>query len=368
MDFATLIRDAAKAAGTSEAAIVLQVLRRRLGTQRMPPADFFKLGLYRPELSTADRDAFVAETTIFRLNALLSPTGERSLAGLVDSKILSGLLLRGAGLPTSETVAVARATPAPLPFPVLTGAAAVEAFLRDDTTLPIFGKPDDSLQGIGAASFVGLEGDTVVLGDGSRANVAALATEIARDYPQGYLFQKILRPHPNLLRLIGPVVGSLRVATLRQKSGPEVLFAMLKMPGPGAMVDGGVSGANGAAMIDPASGRILRAQHLSRPAGQDLLENHVTGASLVGETLPDFAQAIRLALDAHRLFPAQGVLGTDIIPSDRGPVINEINSGFGTTLYQAASARGLMDEGVKARYREALALYGVSRPKRGLGL
>jgi hypothetical protein len=367
-NFAGLLMKAARQEGISEVRLLFAVLGRSFGRQGLFRADFFKFGLHRRALSVLDRDAFVTETEITRLNTALRAKGESSLPGLFDSKVLTELTLRGAGLPTSQTVAFARAMPTRMPFPVLTTAAAVEEFLRSYPHYPLFGKPDNAERGIGAASFLRLEGDDIILGDGVRAKVKSLSEEITRDYPDGYVFQALLRPHADLERLIGPVIGSLRIVTLKLRNGPEPLFVMLKMPGQGAMVDGGVSGSNAAAIVDPVTGKIRRAQLLSAPISEPLLHNHVTGAPVVGASLPDFDTATTLALDAHRLFKEQGLLGFDIMLTDQGPVINEINLNPGASLMQSAQGRGQFDENFKAKYREALAVQGVKLPLRGVRL
>jgi Sugar-transfer associated ATP-grasp len=366
VDFPAMLRIAARARGISPVKIAVEIVRRRLGRQKLTSQDYFRFGLFRAHLTDADRDAFVSDWEITRLNRALRPSDERSVAGIIESKIMTELLLRGAGLPCAQSVAVARSTPVRLPFPVLIGADAVEAYLRSEGRFPLFGKPDGSSLGVGAASFVGRDGDDLILGDGTRTPVRRMAQEIARDYPGGYVFQTLLRPHSDLARVIGPIVGTLRVVTLQLSHGLEPLFVMLKMPGPGAMVDGALSGSNAAAIIDPATGTIRRAQLLSAPIGQDLLQSHVTGAELVGATLPDFDRALALALDVHRLFPYLGVLGSDVILSDHGPLINEVNLNPLASLVQNAAGEGLFSEAHKAKYREALKVQGVRLPIKGV--
>ncbi|NJS39339.1 MAG: hypothetical protein HC783_10280 [Rhodobacteraceae bacterium] len=366
IDIQAQLTFAAQARGVSPFRIAADVVRRRIGPQRLSAQDYFLLGLYRPELSEADRAAFVSEYEISRLNAKLQPTLEHAVYGLMNSKLLSAVLLRGMGLPCATTVAVARATPAQLPCEVLVGPEAVEQFLRAEGRFPLFGKPDGSSLGVGAASFLNRDGDMLRLGDGTRVPVRRLAQEIARDYPAGYLFQTLLRPHPDLARLIGPIVGTLRVLSLRFAGGPTPLYAMLKLPGPGAMVDGALSGSNAAAIIDLETGQIRRAQLLSEPIGKDLMHSHVTGAELPGAVLPDFAKAVELALDAHRLFPHLGVLGSDVILTDTGPILNELNPNPLAGLVQKAMGQGLLNEAFKAKYREALALNGVKLPIKGV--
>jgi hypothetical protein len=363
-----MLQRASKAAGVSPIAITVDILRRALGPASLTPLSYFDFRLYRRDLQQVERDAFIGEAAIGRINAALRPSDKRSLAGLINSKLLTELVLRGAGLPVSRTIALAKYGRGVLPYPILSGPAAIEDFLRTRRPQPIFGKPNASSLGIGAASFLGIEGDDLILGDGSRARVRQLAEEIARDYPDGYLFQELLVPHPELARLIGPVIGTLRILSLWLRDGPSPLFSMLKMPGPGAMVDGSLSGKNAAGFVDPQSGRIIRAQLLSAPIGVDLIQNHVTGAVLPGAILPDYDRALALANAAHLLFPHHGVLGFDVMLTDRGPVINEINLSPLASLVQQARGAGLLDETFKAKYREALAVQGVRLPVRGLPL
>ncbi|TAG13316.1 MAG: hypothetical protein EAZ40_14895, partial [Rhodobacterales bacterium] len=238
IDIQAQLTFAAEARGVSPFRIAADVVRRRISRQRLSAQDYFLLGLYRPELSEADRDAFVSEYEVSRLNRQLQPQLEHAVYGLMNSKLLTEMLLRGTGLPCATTVAVARATPARLPCEVLVGPEAIERFLRAVGRFPLFGKPDGSSLGVGAASFLDRDGDMLLLGDGTRVPVRRLAQEIARDYPTGYVFQTLLRPHPELARLIGPIVGTLRVLSLRFAGGPAPLYVMLKLPGPGAMVDG----------------------------------------------------------------------------------------------------------------------------------
>jgi hypothetical protein len=367
-DFAALLQRAAEQSGRSVWQIALEVLRYRVQRHRIYSNDYFKFGLFRTDLSAAEKAAFVSEGEMTRINRALAAPTDMSLAGLLESKIMTGLVLRAAGLPTSETIAVVMRRPVRLPCQVLTNAEAVERFLREEAPYPIFGKPDLSRQGIGAASLIALEKDDIVLGNGSRVPVRTLAAEIVRDYPDGYLLQGLLQPHTALAALIGPVIGTLRVVSLMQADGPEALFLMQKLPGPGAMVDSGVSGVNGAAFVDPRTGRILRAQLLSRPITEPLTHSHVTGAPLVGAELPDVAAAVTLALEAHRLFPRQGVLGFDMMLTNAGPLINEINLNPGSSLAQSARGAGLMDDGMKDRYRAALATHGLKLPLAGIRL
>jgi hypothetical protein len=251
---------------------------------------------------------------------------------------------------------------------VLRGAGQIEAFLAAEGRLPIFGKPIDASRSVGAASFISLDGTTLTLGDGTKTSVSAIAAEIARDYPKGYLFQSLLRPHPQMERLCGPIVGTLRIVTLVGQNGPEPLYAVLKMPGPGAMVDGWASGRNGMALVDLATGTLIRGQMATNPAGTDQDTNPITGMRLPGAALPDWDRAVEIAKDAHALLTDTGMVGVDVILSDQGPVINELNSNPLASLYQRSSGRGLLNPEFKARFQEALKFHGAKLPIKGVRL
>ena len=63
----------------------------------------------------------------------------------------------------------------------------------------------------------------------------------------------------------------------------------------------------------------------------------------------------------------RGMLGVDILLSDRGPLVNEVNQNPGHSAYQTAFARGLLNadflptlRAIRARFREV-----TPKPKLG---
>ena len=77
--------------------------------------------------------------------------------------------------------------------------------------------------------------------------------------------------------------------------------------------------------------------------GQDIEANKTTGRTIAGESLPDFAAALDLARAAHASLGDYGILGVDILLSDRGPLVNEANANPHHSLYQVASAQGMLN-------------------------
>jgi hypothetical protein len=234
----------------------------------------------------------------------------------------------------------------------LNGPEAIKAYLREADALPCFGKPVWGRAGLGAASFEALEdADHIRLGSGAVVRLDDLADEIWSDFPNGYLFQELVRPHPALKDLIGPVIGTLRIVTLDAGDGPEVLYLGQKAPAAKAMVDSFAGPLGGYAAVEPESGRILRLQDRRQLGGTDLERFPVTGAMVAGTSLPHIAEALDMGIRAHRAIGDRGIIGSDILISDRGPLLNEVNLNPGHSAYQIANARGVLNDEFLPRFR-----------------
>jgi hypothetical protein len=326
-------------------------------SQRLEPYEYYKYALFRDTLSDAERRAYVSDSSGAALNLRLSPRKPRGLHNLLGDKLLSGFVLERAGIPALAPLAVfGRHLRAPS-VPALTSPAEITAFLRSDGALPCFGKPVDGLMGFGAASLLGISGDALSLGDGRTLPVDEFTAEIARLYPQGYIFQPLIRQHPEVEALNGPATGMLRVVTLRGPEGPEVLYSVLKLPAKGAMIDVIAPGlsSNGVALIDGSTGRIVRAQNFGRMCLFALETAPATGASLIGTKVPMIAEAEALACQVQALFPGHGLLGLDVALAEGGPIVNEVNWNPGHLLYQGAADRGLLNPDFLPRIEAAAA-------------
>jgi len=324
--------------------IGLEAMRLSLGSRRLSGEDYFLHGAWRPGLTWAERRSFVGTLSSQALNTALQPPKTAEMQDRVRDKLTADRHFREAGLPLAEVRAVAAASDPGGGHRWLASPEAVLAYLREAGTLPCFGKPVHGSLGIGAVRLEGWEDhDRLRLGDGRTVAAGDLVAEIQQKYSEGFLFTEIVHPHPELTRLIGPVIGTLRVVTLDAGAGPEVLYAVLKTPAPGAMVDSAAGPLGGFASIDLASGRVLREQDRRQMGGQDIEANKTTGRTIAGETLPDFAAALDHARAAHSSLGEYGILGIDILLSDHGPLVNEANANPHHSVYQIAMARGVLN-------------------------
>jgi hypothetical protein len=197
----------------------------------LPPHDYFLYGLHQPWQTEADRDAFLGEPAFNRVSGALAARRGGRILGIFNDKRLTAMILERAGLPMPEIRAIYTRARGATVWPGLHSAEEIVAFLRAPGAMPLFGKPVYGAHSHGAISLVGVEGDEVRLGDGRLIALTALAEEIVTGYPEGYLFQNLVTPHPDMLALTGPALATMRVVTLYDGPEPSVLYAVQKIPG-----------------------------------------------------------------------------------------------------------------------------------------
>jgi hypothetical protein len=359
VDSGAAVRYAASQRRVATWRIGLELMRLGHGPGGLTPDDYFLQGAWRPGLSWDERREFVGSRANHALNqALNPPVGEDGAAVTVD-KLASAARFAAAGIPQPRILAVAAQNRPDASLRWLDGPEATADFLGEAGLFPCFGKPVHGSTGIGAASLLGVDrSGEILLGSGVAVDGRTLAREIWEDYAPGFLFQELVRPHPALAALIGPVIGTLRVVTVDAGRGPEALYATLKAPAAKAMVDtaAGPMGCYAAVALD--TGKLLRLQDRRQMGGIDLDRFPVTGATVRAAQLPDFPAALDMACAAHRAIGNRGLLGSDILLSDRGPLMNEINGSPFHSSYQTAFARGVLNpeflprlQAVRERFR-----------------
>lgn len=327
-----------------------------LSSCRLSPDEYIRYALFRPSLPMAEKKTFLSVLSAARINRRLSLPGRR-FASLMAHKALAGLYLRGAGLPTTPMLALF-APGAPVPgIRHLDDAGALARYLAEEAPLPCFGKPIDGSLAIGGVAFVGRDAGRLLLSDGNSMTAEDFAAAVIRNFPRGYLFQPLLRMHPALQPVCGQAAGSLRITTLMTPRGPEPLYACFKLPGKAAMTDGpSEEKPNGMAAVDLRSGQFLRAQFNTRTNLETMTEALVAPVPLAGIAIPDMARAVELACEAQRLYPTHGTLGIDVIVTEDGPLIGEVNSNPMPVLYQRSADRGILNPEFHARFAETEAL------------
>ena len=123
--------------------------------------------------------------------------------------------------------------------------------------------------------------------DGRCADVACLADEIAAHYSSGYLFQALAAPHPEIARLCGPRLATVRMLTLLTEAGPQLFRAAWKIPTGGHAADNFWRPGNLLAALDLADGRVRRAVSGAGVDGREIAVHPANGVMLPGLQQPE---------------------------------------------------------------------------------
>lgn len=166
----------------------------------------------------------------------------------------------------------------------------------------------------------------------------------AADYPSldalyGYLaakaprleLEEVIEQHPAVSAIYPGSINTVRMVTVRGKSGKVYLVAAVFRIGNGKYVDNFNSGGV-VAPIDPETGTVTD-RALDRQ--KNLYDVHpVTGAAIKGFAFPDWDKAKDLVTRAAQVIPQVGYVGWDVCFTPKGPCLVEGNQFPGNGLYQ----------------------------------
>jgi len=344
-----------------------QMLRFATSKNKIHPGDYFEFLLFRPSLSADAKTEFLSYTSNLALNSRLAPPDLANHNSLLADKLLSGLLLKSSGFPVPNIKAVYSENQQYYTPRTLRTRDEIIKFITDKKNLPVFGKPGFGSRSIGCISIIARSPDKteITLGDMRQVNASELASEIAAHYSDGYLFQEVLEQPGDIQNLVGPTAATIRICTVQLKDGPQVLYAVWKLPKKCKAIDyWGDAGVRGYALIDVADGKVTRVHKKDGLNSGPVTYSISTGKPLIGIAIPDWKTCKDLAISAHNLFPDHGLLGWDIILTKRGPVINEVNTNPLHLIYQNAADRGFFNPDFMPLLRQAQDLITTKQTKR----
>ncbi|NLF02411.1 MAG: hypothetical protein GX601_15685 [Anaerolineales bacterium] len=154
------------------------------------------------------------------------------------------------------------------------------------------------------------------------------------------LLEEPIRQHDALSALCPSSVNTVRITTLCLDGSVEILSAVLRI-GSGAFVDN--LGAGGiAAPVDETCGTVI-GPAVAKDVREDRHVRHpLTGAAILGFSIPFWPQVLRLVTDAARIVPDVHTVGWDVAVGANGPLLVEGNDNWDKTLAQLPSGKGLM--------------------------
>jgi hypothetical protein len=324
------------------------IWRLRYGPGKLRPDEYYYYGLYDDRrFSFADKARFLGRATQDRIIRQCN-AGEWWF--IAHDKLVFYGFLAGLGLPVPETRALYQGDCRFAAVPAFAEPEELAAYLRTGMRYPCFGKPVAGIRSIGVAALERYDagGDALVLRGGKILALDGFIKELDAYRKHGYLFQEMLGPHPELAALCGPRLSTVRLIVLLEHGEPVVFHALWKIPVGDNPADNFWRLGNLLAALDGADGRVTRVIQ-GTGADQVELERHPdTEQPLLGATLPDWAALTGLCLQAARAFPGLRMQAWDIAPTERGPVLVEVNIGGDFNLPQLAHAKGLMDERFRA--------------------
>ncbi len=155
-----------------------------------------------------------------------------------------------------------------------------------------------------------------------------------------WVAQEKLAVDPALAAISLSALPTARVTTmLNEKGEPEIVTSVLRLAGSaGAIVDN-VKAGGLIAPIDLQTGQLGLA--CSGSSISDYETHPVTGQPITGQLVPRWDEIRAMALDAHSCaFADYTMIGWDIAPTDKGPMIIEGNANVGIVAAQLAPRAG----------------------------
>ena len=378
IDMLAAVQKVAALTRKSPRSVAFALLRSAIGRHRVLPEEYFGLGIWRTTLTNEERAAFVSHARIRALAKTLIGPRYHDASSMMNDKYSTGLVLTANGFDNPQPLAAFSTDRAFGRLRTLTTAAELAAYFADPSRPAVFGKPVNGSRALGVSPILAVlpGADSVGLGQGKTAPIAALSQEIASNYSRGWLMQELIEQSADVIDLAGTSVSSLRVVTLWEDDGPQPLYAAWRLVAKGATNDALVSGPRVLTKIDLASGKVVKARVGDFLNGRDVTHSPTNpDRPLVGYQIPDWPEVLRICREAHRLFPGHAVIGWDIALSSRGPLVQEVNatplhdiyhkshdSGFFAADFLArfANAKQLLDARI-ARYGEIVRFAGTKK-------
>jgi hypothetical protein len=313
------------------------------------------------ELELFDRQAFpdlrrcIGRRGSARIDQLLNDDYWRATA---NDKILNYALLSHFGLPIAETVATFNAGHARIATEKrLDDDEALHAFLADSKDFPLFVKPVHGSYGKGTFSLQSYEPGSRTFLTPNNAQVALDDILEAGRRPQfsGLLVQRTLKPHPTVLKTVGPSTSCVRVILVRDGNDAFIHCAFWKIARAHNITDNFSYGRHGNLLgsVDVDNGEVKRVISGLWPDGRDIVEHPDTEQALSGFVLPDWRRAKDLLIEASHIFPGLSLQNWDVAFCEQGPVLLELNTEPDLQVPQMLAGKPFIDDRLHAVLRRA---------------
>lgn len=332
--------------GKGYTAQLYEILVLRFSCGKLDPDEYYYYGLHDDgRYSLGDKKQFIGQKAVSRINDLLNHKEWRAVA---NDKLIFYSIMQGAGLPSPEIYAVYRTT---FRFfsavPPLTDTDSLKAFLRNRIRYPFFAKPVEGAFGAGAVAVKAYDKttDQITFFNENRMSIEEFVRTIDSSSATGYLLQEYLMPHPDIKKISGECLSTVRFNIFLTAEGPALFHCFWKIPTGKNMTDNFSSGKTGNLLgcVNLETGLV---EEVTGGSGFEIAGYHDhpdTGEPLLGITLPYWEEMKSLCLKAATMLPGLRLQHWDAAMSERGPVLVEVNS-FGVfSCHQIAYRKGIYD-------------------------
>jgi hypothetical protein len=321
--------------GVSQPRQLLELLLLRAGRGKLRADEYYKLRLYRDDISFSDKRQYAS-------NSALPRDLFARWAIVADDKLLTYSILSDAGIAVPKIHAVCHGLRRYQDRPTLKTVAEVAAYLRGNAPFPLIAKPVPGIysQGVYLLDRYDASTDSVMLDGGGACPVEELAARFLA-VNDGYLFQELLRPHEEIRRFISDRLCTLRVIILLEGGNSRLFMAVWKINAGNNVADNYWREGNLLAKLDQETGEILQCMTGLGPKHRIVDRHPRTGDLLAGFRVPMYREAVDLALRASRSFPGVPMQAWDIAITDNGPVPLELNIAGNLFIPQLVNQKGL---------------------------
>lgn len=340
-------------------ATLSEVLRMRFGSQRLLFQEYIDYRLHElDDLSAEERNKFLGNGRKYRLNYVCNDTRWFMLG----EKLPMTLFMLATDLPMPRIHAVYDLDGRNLPGAItLNNIDETAAYLRTPQHYPLFVKPSHSAYGWGALGLqkYSPESDCIVFLNGEQHNVIEWIKSLNPKSSHGILFQEQLKPHPEIERVCGPRVSSIRVTSARINSKNTIVSAVWRIPVGSNMVDNFQHGASGNLLggVNITNGQITRVVGKINGKIEAVTIHPDTGAPFDRYTLPDWPKLTEICEQAANYLMGMNLHHWDIALTERGPVIIENNEIADLDLHQHANRKGFWSEEIELVRRQSYPRY-----------
>lgn len=320
---------------------LIRFLKLRFGAGKLSSGEFIQYGFCNTKLSFKEQKNFAGKRAQQAFNLIYN---DKTWYAATKHKLMFETLMKGAKIPCTETLAVYDRKGRGAADVILKSDDELLSFLSDEDNFPIFAKPTTGLLSIGSFRIDGVTNNDLIINGSHR-----ITSDKVRDYmkgisKKGYLFQKVLTPHPDMAILTKDAIASCRFLVFNLDDQATIHSCCLKLPAEGEVADNFWRSGSVLCKVDLADGKITRASLKQENDVVEVGEASDLHDKIIAFKLPDFGQAKQTVIKAARNFAGIKVQSWDVAFTNRGPVVLEVNYGGDLNLSQLASGKGVMEK------------------------